>query len=178
MNRSDINRSNTSSNINDHSNIKLKSMKNKSSTKSNMVNSSSDVANAAITSRKSPKKLSSVLNSELKKSSSSSLGYNSVNNKLAKNSITSRVSSSSHKNFKSASLTTATFLKTMNTSEKKFQRNTEHTQSIKLIKENFASLFLSKKGATSLKTTSGESNGSSSSNLNTESSEFNTKTMR
>jgi hypothetical protein len=89
------------------------------------------------------------------------------------------VSSSSHKNFKAASLTTATFLKTMNNSEKKFQRNTEHTQSIKLIKENFANLFLSKKGsAAGLKTASCDSNGSSSSNLNTESSDTNTKATR
>ena len=50
------------------------------------------------------------------------------------------------KNLKPASAATTSLVKSASSSsDKKFQRNTEHTQSIKIIKENFANLFLSKK---------------------------------
>jgi hypothetical protein len=48
----------------------------------------------------------------------------------------------------SGAIAASGFLKPFNTNnEKKFHRNTDHTQSIKLIKENFANLFLSKKSS-------------------------------
>lgn len=45
----------------------------------------------------------------------------------------------------SGTIASSGFLRPFNSNDKKFQRNTDHTQSIKLIKENFANLFLSKK---------------------------------
>ena len=57
-----------------------------------------------------------------------------------------KVDMTNQKNMKPASTVTTTLVKsTSSSSDKKFQRNTEHTQSIKIIKENFANLFLSKK---------------------------------
>ncbi len=48
----------------------------------------------------------------------------------------------------SGAIAASGFLKPFNSNnEKKFHRNTDHTQSIKLIKENFANLFLSKKSS-------------------------------
>ena len=86
-------------------------------------------------------------------------GTNTINkNKL--------ISSSTHKNFKSSSVVGTG-------SGGTFLRNGEHTQSIKLIRENFASLFLGSKrnGSNGVNNNNGgngsggNSNGSSVSNL-------------
>jgi hypothetical protein len=159
----------SSSSANNASNLSHASM-NRSNASSNkaandsLTSSSQKLKLKSRSSLTKPTSESPRLNSEVKKPSSSSLDLNS---RLAKNPAGTNISSSTHKNFKSSSLTTATFHKTINNSEKKFQRNSEHTQSIKLIKENFANLFLSKKGLKS-GSSCGESNASSSSNLNTD----------
>ena len=111
-----MNKSNSSSHANE-----LRKKRNLS--KTNIANHNKKIE----TLNKSPKKFNNILNSEKKKSSSSSLDSNKFIKDI----------NASHKSFKSATLN--------NNNEKKFQRNTEHTQSIKLIKENLANLFLSKK---------------------------------
>ena len=108
------------------------------------INNSIDSKNSSISAKKSPSSISD-RNSIEKNQVDSSKSSLKASNEAKKQIKIPKKSDKLKPGAKVASSKSGQGLKPSNNSTKKFQRNTEHTQSIKLIKENLANLFLTKK---------------------------------